>query len=53
MSDTPPEISAARKQIIAAATKIHDDGGCHCDRKYLMSCTRMASAILSTAKAKS
>lgn len=54
MSDELPLADAelTREQIIAAATKIHDDGGCQCDRKYLMSCPRMASAVQATVKAK-
>lgn len=35
-----------REQILAAATEIHDREGCRCDRKYLMSCSRLAAAIL-------
>lgn len=35
-----------REQLIAAATELHDREGCSCDRKYLMSCPRMASAVL-------
>jgi hypothetical protein len=31
--------------IIAAATQIHD-AQCRCDPRYLMSCTKMAAAIL-------
>lgn len=39
-----------REEIIAAAIVIHDDTGCRCDRKYLMSCAHMVTAILSLAK---
>lgn len=46
--DTTPEPKPSREEIIAAATRIHDDEGCNCDRKYLMSCTRLAAAILRT-----
>lgn len=35
-----------REELIAAATVLHDREGCSCDRKYLMSCPNMASAIL-------
>lgn len=35
-----------REALIAAATELHDAEGCSCDRKYLMSCHRMANAIL-------
>jgi hypothetical protein len=42
------DMSAAmtREALIAAATVLHDEEGCSCDRKYLMSCHRMANAIL-------
>lgn len=39
-----------RERIIAAATVIHDEQGCGCDRRYLMSCPRLAAAILSVAQ---
>lgn len=35
-----------REELIAVATHLHDDTGCQCDPKYLMSCQRMAAAIL-------
>ncbi len=35
-----------REKLIAAATKIHDRKGCSCDRRYIMSCPRMAAAVL-------
>ncbi|MEU4558394.1 hypothetical protein AB0F72_08390 [Actinoplanes sp. NPDC023936] len=38
-----------RDQLLAAATVIHDEQGCTCDRKYLMSCWRMAVAIVGLA----
>lgn len=34
-----------REQIIAAAKVLHDQH-CNCDPKYLMSCMKMAQAIL-------
>jgi hypothetical protein len=37
----------SRAELIAAATRIHDDQGCGCDPRYLMSCRRLANAILS------
>ena len=39
-----------REQRIAAATELHDREGCTCDRRYLMSCPRMAAAILRAPK---
>lgn len=38
---------ATREELIAEATRIHDEQGCGCDPKYLMSCPRLAQAILS------
>jgi hypothetical protein len=38
--------AVTREELIAAAAELHDQEGCSCDRKYLMSCPRMASAIL-------
>jgi len=35
-----------RDELIAAATELHDQEGCSCDRRYLMSCPNMANAIL-------
>jgi hypothetical protein len=35
-----------REELIAAAAHLHDESGCQCDPKYLMSCPAMASAIL-------
>lgn len=35
-----------REEILAAAKIEHDAAGCGCDPKYLMSCGRMAQAIL-------
>jgi hypothetical protein len=35
-----------REELIAVATHLHDEAGCQCDPKYLMSCPTMASAIL-------
>jgi hypothetical protein len=37
---------ATRDELVAAATEIHDREGCACDRRYLMSCTRLAAAVL-------
>lgn len=39
----------SREQIIAAAKAAHDHV-CNCDAKYLMSCPRMAQAILNVGK---
>jgi hypothetical protein len=36
----------SREELIRKATEIHDQKGCHCDRKYLMSCPNLANAIL-------
>jgi hypothetical protein len=33
-------------ELITLATEIHNREGCNCDHRYLMSCTRMANAIL-------
>lgn len=38
--------AVTREELIAAATVLHDQEGCSCDRKYLMSCPQMANAIL-------
>jgi hypothetical protein len=35
-----------REEIIARAIHIHDEAGCGCDPKYIMSCPNMANAIL-------
>jgi hypothetical protein len=35
-----------REELIKVATHLHDETGCQCDPKYLMSCPNMASAIL-------
>lgn len=35
-----------REELIEVATGLHDEGGCSCDRRYLMSCPNMANAIL-------
>ncbi len=35
-----------RDELIAAATELHDQEGCSCDRKYLMCCPKLANAIL-------
>jgi hypothetical protein len=40
-----------REELIARSTHIHDDAGCGCDPKYLMSCPRMAAAILEAGQA--
>lgn len=39
-----------REELIEAATKVHDDQGCGCDRRYLMSCPRLAAAVLEVAR---
>jgi hypothetical protein len=41
------------EQIIAEATEIHDRECNSCDRKYRMSCPKMAIAILSLNQKKS
>jgi len=38
-----------REAIIAVATAVHDQE-CGCDPRYLMSCPRMAAAILAGAR---
>ncbi len=43
---TAAKAKPTREEIIEAARRIHDREGCGCDRKYLMSCARMAAAIL-------
>ena len=35
-----------REELIAVATHLHDESGCGCDPKYLMSCPNMANAVL-------
>jgi hypothetical protein len=35
-----------REELIEAATHLHDETGCQCDPKYLMSCPNMANATL-------
>lgn len=35
-----------REEVIAVATHLHDESGCGCDPKYLMSCPNMANAVL-------
>lgn len=35
-----------REELIEVAAGLHDEGGCSCDRRYLMSCPNMANAIL-------
>lgn len=39
-------MNADRDQLLTAAGRIHNQAGCGCDPKYLMSCPRMAAAIL-------
>ena len=39
-----------REELIERATHIHDDEGCGCDPKYIMSCPNMAAAILRAGK---
>lgn len=36
----------SREEILAVATHLHDESGCGCDPKYLMSCPHMAAAVL-------
>lgn len=35
-----------RDNVLSAAQKIHDESGCQCDPRYIMSCARMGPAIL-------
>lgn len=35
-----------RERLIEVGAGLHDETGCPCDRRYLMSCPGMASAIL-------
>jgi hypothetical protein len=35
-----------REEIVAEATRRHNATGCRCDRRYIMSCPQMASAVL-------
>jgi hypothetical protein len=35
-----------REGLIAVATHLHDEAGCSCDPRYLMSCPSMANAVL-------
>ncbi|HEY2075191.1 MAG TPA: hypothetical protein VGH53_02540 [Streptosporangiaceae bacterium] len=35
-----------REELIAVAAHLHDESGCQCDPKYLMSCPGMANAVL-------
>ena len=44
--DPEPPGAPTREERIAAAKVRHDATGCGCDPKYLMSCPRMAQAIL-------
>jgi hypothetical protein len=43
------EFEAKRAAILAEATRIHDEQGCTCDRKYLLTCSRLQRAILGLA----
>lgn len=43
-------LDVTRDQLVAAATAAHDEQGCGCDRRYLMSCPKFAAAILSLGK---
>jgi hypothetical protein len=36
----------SREEIIARARRVHDESGCSCDRRYIMSCPRMTAAVL-------
>lgn len=38
------------EKLITAAKKLHDESGCDCDPKYIMSCSRMTNAILQAGK---
>ncbi len=38
--------AVTRDEIVVIAKAIHDEHGCRCDQKYIMSCARMASAVL-------
>lgn len=35
-----------REELIEVAAGLHDEDGCSCDPRYLMSCPNMANAIL-------
>jgi hypothetical protein len=35
-----------RGELIAVATHLHDESGCQCDPRYLMSCPVMANSVL-------
>lgn len=39
-------MSDVEETLLADAKKLHDESGCKCDPKYIMSCSRMANAIL-------
>lgn len=35
-----------REELIEVAAGLHDETGCSCDPRYLMSCPSMANAVL-------
>jgi hypothetical protein len=35
-----------REELIKVAAGLHDEAGCGCDPRYLMSCPNMAGAVL-------
>ncbi len=39
-----------REQLVFTATRLHDETGCICDRRYVLSCPKLAAAILSLAE---
>lgn len=41
-----------REELIEVAAAAHDEAGCSCDRRYLMSCPKMTSAILQASRVK-
>ena len=49
LDDLEKKASGIRKRnkLLAEGIRIHDEQGCSCDRKYIMSCPNLAAAILS------
>jgi hypothetical protein len=39
-------VDVTREEVIALATHLHDESGCSCDPKYLMSCNKMPNLVL-------
>lgn len=46
MISNEDEKRTARDIILEAALRKHDEDGCTCDRRYVMSCMRLAQAVL-------